>query len=165
MKRTCATSSLAAALCLLVSQGAAGAGGKLDVSWTMHGTYTCGDQFCSTTSGSGTAHADSSVLGAMTWTNQGGGATGEPACQGKLGGVSVAETWVFTTRNGETLDLATDSDSLCFVSKQVATETATFHITGGTGSLRGASGTGTFTITDLTDPSNENGAFRATIDT
>ena len=81
-------------------------------------------------------------LGAMMpWTNSGGGGAGVLVCP----------------RN------RTDSDSLCFVSAQIATETATFHITGGTGSLSGASGSGTFSITDLTDLSNENGKFNATI--
>jgi hypothetical protein len=78
--------------------------------------------------------------------------------------VTVSETWVFTKRDGDQLFLTTDSDSLCFVSRQVATETATFHITGGTGSLSGAAGSGTFSITDLTSPSNENGKFDATIE-
>jgi hypothetical protein len=168
MKRIGATLALASALSLIVWQGVASASGKLNVNWTMHGSYTCipptGPNACANTVGSGTAHADSSVLGAMTWTNAGGGGNGEPACLGKLGGVTVSETWVFTTQSGDSLDLTTDSDSLCFVSKQVATESATFHITGGTGSLKDASGTGTFTIIDLTSPSNENGTFSATID-
>lgn len=166
MKRLGAMLFVAAAASLSVWLSVASASGKTSVSWTMHGSYTCipptGPDACATTIGSGTAQADSSVLGAMTWTNQGGGGIGEPVCGGKLGGVTVSENWQFFTPNGE-LDIATDSDSLCFVSKQVATETATFHITRGTGSLTGATGSGTFTITDLTSPSNESGKFNATI--
>jgi hypothetical protein len=153
---------IAAALTLAVWQGVAGAGGKTKVSWTMHGAYTCIDPQCDTI-GSGTANSDSSVLGAMTWTNSGTGGIGSPVCPRNLIGFSVSETWAFTTQNGDTLDLTTDSDSLCLVSSQVATETATFHITGGTGSLSGATGSGTFSITDLTNPSNESGKFNATI--
>jgi hypothetical protein len=157
-----ATLFVAAALIVAVWQGVASASGKTNVSWTMHGAYTCIDPQCDTI-GSGTAYSDSSVLGAMTWTNSGGGGGGVLVCPRNLAGVTVAETWVFTTQNGDTLTLTTDSDSLCFVSPQVATETATFHITGGTGGLSGASGSGTFSITDLTNPSNENGKFNATI--
>jgi hypothetical protein len=99
----------------------------------------------------------------MTWTNSGTGGAGVLVCPRDLAGVTVAETWVFTTQDGATLTLTTDSDSLCFASHQVATETATFHISGGTRTLSGATGSGTFSITDLTNPSNENGKFNATI--
>jgi len=163
MKRLGAMLLVAAALSLTVWQATAGASGKTNVSWTMQGAYTCIDPQCDTTTGSGTANSDSSVLGAMTWTNSGSGGTGSPVCPHNLAGVTVSVTWVFTTQNGEQLVLTTDSDSLCFVSPQVATETATFHITGGTGSLSGATGNGTFSITDLASPSNENGTFKATI--
>jgi hypothetical protein len=71
--------------------------------------------------------------------------------------------WTFTTQSGDQLDLTTTSDSLCLVSRRVATETATFDITGGTGRFSGATGGGIFSITDLTNPSNENGKFDATI--
>jgi len=150
------------ALSLSVATGIARASGKTDLSWTMHGSYMCIDPQCDTI-GSGTAHADSSLLGDMTWTNAGTGGTGSPVCPRNLAGVTVSETWVYTTQNGDQLFLTTDSDSLCFDSPQVATETATFHITGGTGSLSGATGTGSFSIVDLTTPSNENGKFNATI--
>lgn len=154
--------AISAALSLGVGQGVANASGKTNVSWTMHGTYACIDPQCDTV-GSGTAHSDSSLLGDMTWTNSGTGGTGNPFCLGDQAGVTVAETWVYTTENGDTLDLKTTSDSLCFVSPQVATETATFDITGGTGALQGATGRGTFRIIDLTSPPNENGTFNATI--
>jgi hypothetical protein len=165
MKRLGAMLLLASALSLIVWQGVASASGKLNVSWTMHGTYVCSPSpmDCETTAGSGTARANSSVLGGMTWTNSSGGGVGNPVCPRNLVGFSVSETWVFTTQDGDHLFLTTDSDSLCLVSKQVATETATFTITGGTGGLTGTSGTGTFTIVDLTSPSNENGNFNATI--
>jgi hypothetical protein len=162
MKRLGAMLVVATALSLTVGLAVASAGGKTNVSWTMHGSYAFTDpQF--DTAGSGTAHANSSVLGAMTWTNASGAGTGNPVCPRDLAGVSVSETWVFTTQNGDKLFITTDSDSLCFVSGQVATETATFHITGGTGSLNQASGSGTFSIIDLTSPMNENGKFNATI--
>ena len=99
----------------------------------------------------------------MTWTNSGGNGVGNPVCPRNLAGVTLSENWVFTTQNGATLDITTTSDSLCFVSRQVVTETATFDITGGTGSLRGATGSGTFSIVDLASPSNESGKFDATI--
>ena len=162
MKRIGATLFVAVAVSLSVWLGVASASGKTTVSWTMHGAYTCIDSQCDTT-GSGAANSDSSVLGAMTWTNSGSGGIGSPVCPRNLAGVTVSETWVFTTQNGDQLDIATTSDSLCFVSKQVATETATFNITDGTGSFKGASGSGTFSITDLTNPSNESGKFNATI--
>jgi len=76
--------------------------------------------------------------------------------------VTVAEDWAFTTQSG-TLDLTTTSDSLCFISAQVATESATFTITGGTGLFRHAHGSGTFKIVDLTTPPDEYGVFTATI--
>jgi hypothetical protein len=160
MKRTGVMLFIAAALTLAVWQGVAGASGKLNVSWTMHGAYTCIDANCDTT-GSGTAHSDSSVLGAMTWTNSGTG-TGIAECPRNLTGFTVSETWTFTTQGGD-LYLTTTSDVLCLVSRQVATETATFDITGGTGIFSGATGSGTFSITDLTNPSNESGKFNATI--
>jgi hypothetical protein len=162
MKRFGAMLFVAAALSLTVWQAAASASGKLNVSWTMHGAYACIDPQCDTV-GSGTANSDSSVLGAMTWINSGTGGIGIPVCPRNLIGFSVSETWAFTTQNGDQLFITTDSDSLCLVSSQVATETATFHITGGTGSLSGATGSGTFSITDLTNPSNESGKFNVTI--
>ncbi len=166
MKRVGLLLLVAAALGLVVGQGVASGRAGSSVSWTMHGSFTCNDPFCSTTTGSGTAHSDSSELGAMTWTNSGGPPNPpdeQPVCPRNLTGFAVGEDWVFTTQSGATLDLTVDTDSLCLVSKQVATETATFHITGGTGSLSGASGNGTFSIVDLTSPSNESGKFNATI--
>jgi hypothetical protein len=163
MKRIAAMLVLASAVSLLVWQGVAGASAGTDINWTMHGTYTCNDPLCTTTTGSGTAHADSRALGAMTWTNAGGGSDAMPQCPRDQVGFALAETWVFRTQDGSTLDVETTSDSLCLVSHQLATETATFTITGGTGRFAGASGSGTFSIVDLTSPSNENGQFRATI--
>jgi hypothetical protein len=165
MKRLGATLVLASALSLIVWQGVASASGKLNVSWTMHGTYLCSPSpsDCETTTGSGTAHADSSVLGAMTWTNSSGAGIGNPVCPRNLVGFSGSVKWVFTTQDGDQLVVTTDSDSICLVSKQVVTETATFTITGGTGSLSGATGTGTWTIVDRTSPSTEDGSFKAII--
>lgn len=163
MKRIGATLLLVAGLSLVVWQGTAGASAGLNVSWAIRGVYTCNDPFCSTTSASGAAHSDSRALGAMTWTNQGAGSNAVLDCPRNEGGVTVSESWVFTAKNGDTLDLTTTSDNLCFVSAQVATETATFQITGGTGRFSGATGAGTFEITDLTNPSNEMGKFDATI--
>jgi hypothetical protein len=164
MKRIVATLIGALALSLGVWLGVASASCKLNVSWTMHGSYTCiPPSTCANTIGSGTAQADSSVLGAMTWTNAGGNGIGNPVCPRNLAGASLAETWVFTTQNGDTLTLTTDSDSLCFVSRQAVTETATFHISGATGSVGGATGNGTFSIVDLASPPNESGKFNVTL--
>jgi hypothetical protein len=159
-----ATLFVAAALTLSVWQGVASASGKTNVSWTIKGSYTCSAN-CDFTDGSGIAHSDSKVLSRMTWINQGGPGTGALVCPKGEHGVRVGENWAFATQKGgkDTFDIKTDSDNLCFVSGQISKETGTFHITDGTGRFKGATGRGTFEITDLTNPPNENGTFKATI--
>ncbi len=94
MRRKRSGISLAAIVCsalvLDVWQGVAGARTAISVSWTIRGTYTCFDQ-CATTSASGTAHSDSRILGAMSWTNEGAGDTAAVVCPRNLAGVTVSE--------------------------------------------------------------------------
>jgi hypothetical protein len=157
-----ATFAACAALSLGVWQTAAGASARFNVSWTMRGSYTCINA-CAETTGQGTARSDSRLLGDMAWTNHGTGAPGTPDC---TGGVNLAETWEFTTQNhGDTLDVLTLHDAGCpsLDNPSFFYETASFAITGGTGRFSGASGTGTFQITDLADPTTETGTFYATV--
>jgi hypothetical protein len=142
-------------------QGAASASAPVNVSWTIRGSYVCIQQ-CAETNGKGTAHSSSNLLGAMTWINQGAGASGTPGC---AGGFKVFEIWEFRAQNGkDALDLMTTNDDLCLTpDPNVFTETGTFVITGGTGRFSGAGGTGSLQIVDLGHPSTETGTFNASI--
>jgi hypothetical protein len=168
-KRSIAGATLIACvgLSLGVWQGVAGASPTtINFNATFGGPYTCLGPCATATNFTllGMAHADSKSLGTMKYTGVVELLSYDPVSNC----AAQAETFAFTTQNGDTgkdtFYLSTTSDALCFTDDpNVALETASFDITGGTGRFAGATGSGTFAVTPLTHPQKSSGTLTATI--
>jgi len=161
-----ATLVVCVALGLSAGQGVARASTTIDVSWTIHGPYSCLGPCATATNfmGTGIGHSESKALGTMTYSFVGTVLDYDPVTNCLV----QSENWAFTTQNGskgkDTIDLSTTSDAFCFTDDpNVSIETATYAITGGTGRFAGATGSGTFVLTVLTHPQKGSGTFTATI--
>ena len=148
-------------------QGTAGASPTtIDFNATFGGPYTCLGPCATATDFTlkGMANADSKSLGTMTYTGIVKVVDFDPVSNCAF----QEETFAFTTQNGhdgkDTFFLSTTSDALCFTDDpNVAIETASFDITGGTGRFAGATGSGTFLVTALAHPQRGTGTITATI--
>ena len=127
------------------------------------GTYECGGP-CATAAtfmAAGNARASAPDLGPMSYSAEGAvlSFNEKTAC------LEQVETWVFTLANGGgSFTLRTTHDTFCFTrDPNVSIETGTFVITGGTGRLAHATGSGSFRETVLTHPQVGSGTLEASI--
>jgi len=160
------TLAMFVALSLSVGQGVARASTTINVSWTIHGPYSCVGPCATATQfmGNGIAHSPLKVLGTMTYSFVGAVLDYNPVTNC----LDQSENWAFTLQNGhegkDTFDLSTTSDTFCFTDDpNVSIETATYDITGGTGRFSGATGAAFSELTILTHPQKGSGTFTATI--
>jgi hypothetical protein len=141
---------------------AASSSQKIHMSFS--GPYSCIGPCATATFFSVHGDGHSAALGPMRYIGE-GEVLGYNATTNCL---KQKEAWALTVQNGDVprdrLFLTTTSDRFCFTSDpNVSHETGAFTITGGKGMFKGATGSGTFKITVLTNPQEGSGVLNANI--